>query len=180
MDWGDFWEQAAQWAITWIPVLGPLGILTTAVVAYFAYRQKLEADRRAQWWIRAEWALEASLSANPRRSLAGLAVLNDLKTSSLATREDRDLFRLIGLTVREDILGGEIREGIPEAAQGGDDEENGHPTLRRAGARAEDAPGSARSALQARILDQAEELLEPLPPQAAVRPPSGTHLTRTE
>ncbi|MGW9402753.1 hypothetical protein ACWGQ2_02150 [Arthrobacter sp. NPDC055585] len=105
MGWGDFWQAAADWAITWIPVLGPLGILVTALVAYFAYRQKLEADRRAQWWVRAQWALEASLSANPRRSLAGLAVLNDLKTSSLATREDRELFRLIAVTAQEELLG---------------------------------------------------------------------------
>lgn len=112
MDWGDFWDQAAVWAITWIPVLGPLGILTTAVVAYIAYRQKLEADRRAQWWVRTQWALEASLSANPRRSLAGLAVLNDLKTSSLATREDRALFRLIALTVQDGMLGEEAVRGL--------------------------------------------------------------------
>lgn len=143
MDWGDFWEQAAQWAITWIPVLGPLGILTTAVVAYFAYRQKLEADRRAQWWVRAQWALEASLSANPRRSLAGLAVLNDLRTSSLATREDRELFRLIGLTVQEEVLGDA-------------------PNLR---------PASSSPALAARILEQTEELLEPW--QAAAAGPKG-------
>ncbi len=120
MGWGEFWQAAADWAITWIPVLGPLGILATALVAYFAYRQKLEADRRAQWWVRAQWALEASLSANPRRSLAGLAVLNDLKTSSLATREDRELFRLIGVTAREEMSGGGagVRAGsvsLPEA-----------------------------------------------------------------
>lgn len=105
MGWGEFWDAAAGWAIIWIPVLGPLGILTTALIAYFAYRQKLEADRRAQWWVRAQWALEASLSANPRRSLAGLAVLNDLKTSSLATKEDRELFRLIALTARDGLAG---------------------------------------------------------------------------
>lgn len=105
MGWGEFWDAAAGWAIIWIPVLGPLGILTTALIAYFAYRQKLEADRRAQWWVRAQWALEASLSANPRRSLAGLAVLNDLKTSSLATKEDRELFRLIALTARDELAG---------------------------------------------------------------------------
>lgn len=105
MGWGEFWDAAAGWAIIWIPVLGPLGILTTAVIAYFAYRQKLEADRRAQWWVRAQWALEASLSANPRRSLAGLSVLNDLKTSSLATKEDRELFRLIALTARDELAG---------------------------------------------------------------------------
>ena len=126
MGWGEFWQGAAEWAITWIPVLGPLGILATALVAYFAYRQKLEADRRAQWWVRAQWALEASLSANPRRSLAGLAVLNDLKTSSLATREDRELFRLIALTAREELVsaptgngagagsGPEVRAALPD------------------------------------------------------------------
>lgn len=119
MGWGDFWPAAAGWAITWIPVLGPLGILATALVAYFAYRQKLEADRRAQWWVRAQWALEASLSANPRRSLAGLAVLNDLKTSSLATREDRELFRLIGVTAREELLGGGSGSTVREARPGG-------------------------------------------------------------
>ncbi len=112
MGWGDFWQAAADWAITWIPVLGPLGILVTALVAYFAYRQKLEADRRAQWWVRAQWALEASLSANPRRSLAGLAVLNDLKTSSLATREDRELFRLIAVTAQEELLGPGLGSGL--------------------------------------------------------------------
>ena len=115
MGWGEFWDAAAGGAIIWIPVLGPLGILTTALIAYFAYRQKLEADRRAQWWVRAQWALEASLSANPRRSLAGLAVLNDLKTSSLATKEDRELFRLIALTAREELVGtASLR--APEAA----------------------------------------------------------------
>ncbi|WP_312182662.1 hypothetical protein [Arthrobacter sp.] len=185
MDWGDFWEQAAQWAITWIPVLGPLGILTTAVVAYFAYRQKLEADRRAQWWVRAQWALEASLSANPRRSLAGLAVLNDLRTSSLATREDRELFRLIGLTVQEEILGGEVRGEMRETAQEEDRGEaqekvrgeSRRPTLREPHAR-EAAPQvsapsvSPPSALQARILEQANELLAPLPTEATVRPSS--------
>ena len=124
MGWGEFWPAAADWAITWIPVLGPLGILVTAVVAYVGYRQKLEADRRAQWWVRAQWALEASLSANPRRALAGLAVLNDLKTSSLATREDRELFRLIAATAREELLGpgGGAVSSVPAARTSGADD----------------------------------------------------------
>lgn len=113
MGWGEFWPAVTDWAITWITVLGPLGILATALVAYFAYRQKLEADRRAQWWVRAQWALEASLSADPRRSLAGLAVLNDLKSSSLATREDQELFRLIGAAVREELSGAGPEARLP-------------------------------------------------------------------
>jgi len=78
--------------------------------------------------VRAQWALEASLSANPRRSLAGLAVLNDLKTSSLATREDRALFRLIALTAQDELVeaaagGGAGAASGPEArgALGGED-----------------------------------------------------------
>ncbi|MCC9194412.1 hypothetical protein LOC59_12260 [Arthrobacter sp. zg-Y916] len=158
MNWGNFWTAVSDWAITWIPVLGPLGILTTALVAYFAYRQKLEADRRAQWWVRAQWALEASLSANPRRSLAGLAVLNDLKTSSLATREDRELFRLIALTARDELLG----EAAPPAS-----------------VRAREAAGSGsgdRTVLATRILEQAHLLLGSAEPE--MRPP-GTRLPGT-
>ncbi|MBD7996425.1 hypothetical protein H9639_14075 [Arthrobacter sp. Sa2CUA1] len=168
MNWGDFWDQAAQWAITWIPVLGPLGILTTAVVAYVAYRQKLEADRRAQWWVRAQWALEASVSANPRRSLAGLAVLNDLKTSSLATREDRALFRLIGLTVQEEVLGdgGQPAAVRPLGNPAADDGSRADPAAplnaqaRNSRTRHSHADAvAAGSGLTNRILEQAEELL---------------------
>lgn len=133
MGWGEFWPAVTDWAITWIPVLGPLGILATALVAYFAYRQKLEADRRAQWWVRAQWALDASLSADPRRSLAGLAVLNHLKSSSLATREDQELFRLIGAAVREELSGAGPEARLPPPRV---------PAPRASEVRAQDAPVS--------------------------------------
>lgn len=155
MGWGEFWRAAAEWAITWIPVLGPLGILATALVAYVAYRQKLEADRRAQWWVRAQWALEASLSANPRRSLAGLAVLNDLKTSSLATREDRELFRLIGVTAREELLGAggsAVSSARPAGA------EDSGPAVRRARPGFDSLP-EADSLLEAALRQQVEKLV---------------------
>ena len=162
MGWGEFWPAAADWAITWIPVLGPLGILVTALVAYFGYRQKLEADRRAQWWVRAQWALEASLSANPRRSLAGLAVLNDLKTSSLATREDRELFRLIGTTAREELLGAGsgAAAGAEAARPAGTDD--GGAAVRRARPEPHTLPDSVlEAALRAQIEKLAEEGPEP-------------------
>ncbi|MER2137089.1 MAG: hypothetical protein ABS909_04420 [Arthrobacter sp.] len=192
MGWGEFWPAAADWAVTWIPVLGPLGILVTALVAYFGYRQKLEADRRAQWWVRAQWALEASLSANPRRSLAGLAVLNDLKTSSLATREDRELFRLIGVTAREELLGavagavsgGAGPDGAPGATVSGGaaarspGADGGGPVPARvrsgprAGPRAGPDPGSG-SVLEAALWAQVEKLAgaEPEPLTSLPGPP---------
>ncbi|MFZ3454264.1 hypothetical protein [Arthrobacter sp. 7Tela_A1] len=158
MDWGDFWEQAAQWVITWIPVLGPLGILTTAVVAYFGYRQKLEADRRAQWWVRAQWGLEASLSDDPRRSLAGLALLNELKTSSLATAEDRELFRLLAQSIRRELAAG-----------------GGSSLPRAEGVRALEAaaPHRASAALREDTLKQLDSLLEPGDPRRRDTPRSG-------
>ncbi|MBF4993243.1 hypothetical protein ITX31_03835 [Arthrobacter gandavensis] len=169
MGWGEFWPAVTDWAITWIPVLGPLGILATALVAYFAYRQKLEADRRAQWWVRAQWALEASLSANPRRSLAGLAVLNDLKTSSLATREDQELFRLIGATAREELAAGAepgpaaARMPSPAAPDARNADDCGPEALRaRPGGRAGPEPGPVlESALRTQVEKLAGEGPEP-------------------
>lgn len=177
MGWGEFWPAVGDWAITWIPVLGPLGILATALVAYFAYRQKLEADRRAQWWVRAQWALEASLSANPRRSLAGLAVLNDLKTSSLATREDRELFRLIGLTAQEGVLGADAAEhaGAPGVPPGPD--APGAPCSQGQAVRG--ARPEGRSELEAALRAQVEQLVGTRPGRPAADSLPGSSGTPT-
>ncbi len=41
--------------------LAPLATFGVALVAYFAYRQKTNADKRDQWWKRAQWATDAAL-----------------------------------------------------------------------------------------------------------------------
>ena len=47
-----------------------------------------EANRRAQWWERAEWALDASMSSSMDRRVIGLGVLTLLAESSLAGEEE--------------------------------------------------------------------------------------------
>lgn len=53
-----------------------------------ALAQRREADQRSEWWARAQWAIEASLSDDPRRQETGLGVLNLLAQSELAGEEE--------------------------------------------------------------------------------------------
>jgi hypothetical protein len=80
----DGWDVLAS--------LGPLAILLAAVIAAFigwrSMQTQAEANRRAQWWERAEWALDASMSSSMDRRVIGLGVLTLLAESSLAGEEE--------------------------------------------------------------------------------------------
>jgi hypothetical protein len=81
--------------------LAPLATFGVVLVAFLAYRQRDRADRRDQWWKRAQWAIEAALNdADPQRRLAGLKVLVQLIGSDLATAEDADLMSAIAVGIR--------------------------------------------------------------------------------
>lgn len=90
----------------WAAVLGaaslaPLATFGVVLVAYLAYRQRDRADRREQWWKRAEWAIDSALNdADPQRRLAGLKVLVQLIGSDLATSEDADLMSALAVGIR--------------------------------------------------------------------------------
>lgn len=98
----EWWEIFAS--------LGPLGILTAAVItgvigwrslrhSRTALIQKIDADDRtleqkrladlkAQWWDRVQWALDASFSADPERRRAGIAMLNVLGEADGLTKDE--------------------------------------------------------------------------------------------
>ncbi|MDF2048734.1 hypothetical protein [Arthrobacter sp. Cr_A7] len=81
--------------------LAPLATFGVVLVAFLAYRQRDRADRRDQWWKRAQWAIDSALSdADPQRRLAGLKVLVQLIGSDLATAEDADLMSAIAVGIR--------------------------------------------------------------------------------
>ncbi len=81
--------------------LAPLATFGVVLVAFLAYRQRDRADRRDQWWKRAQWAIDAALNdADPQRRLAGLKVLVQLIGSDLATAEDADLMSAIAVGIR--------------------------------------------------------------------------------
>jgi hypothetical protein len=95
---------AEWWQI--VAALGPLAVLLGALLAAFigwntlrqrtisdnrALEQKREADSRAEWWRRAQWALEASLDDKPEKQDIGLAILEALSTSNLAGPEEAQI-----------------------------------------------------------------------------------------
>lgn len=77
--------------------LGPLltfaAALIAAKIAHRAYRQRKEADERAEWWRRVQWALEYASDPDAEKVRIGLRALNHLVDSSLANDDDKDMVR---------------------------------------------------------------------------------------
>lgn len=77
---------AEWWQI--LAALGPLAVLLGALIAgvigWRTLKQKAEADNRAEWWKRTQWALDAVYSADKKRGTIGLKVLKVLGESELA------------------------------------------------------------------------------------------------
>ena len=95
----------------WAGVLGaaalaPLATFGVVLVAYLTYRQKSHADRRDQWWKRAQWGIDSALNdADPQRRLAGIKVLVQLIGSDLATAEDAELMSALAVGIQDQELG---------------------------------------------------------------------------
>jgi hypothetical protein len=86
----DAWDVLAS--------LGPLAILLAALIAAFigwrSMQTQAEANRRAQWWERAEWALDASMASDLDRRVVGLGVLALLAESYLAGEEEARILQV--------------------------------------------------------------------------------------
>jgi hypothetical protein len=97
-------NPAEWWQV--LAALGPLAVLIGAILAALigwnslrqrtaadagALVQKTDADNRAEWWRRAQWALDASVDAKPEKQDIGLAVLELLNTSRLAGPEEAQI-----------------------------------------------------------------------------------------
>ena len=93
----DSSQSAANW-----------GALATALAAAVAFavgvatvRQKSRADRRAEWWRRAQWAIDHATSDQEDSVEAGLISMTHLIESTLATNEDIRLVRDIARNMAE-------------------------------------------------------------------------------
>ena len=77
---------AEWWQI--VAALGPLAVLLGALIAgvigWRTLKQKAEADNRAEWWKRTQWALDAVYSGDKKLGTIGLKVLKVLGESELA------------------------------------------------------------------------------------------------
>lgn len=87
---------AEWWQI--LSALSPLAVLIAAIVAatvgLMTLRQRARADNRSEWWRRAEWALNASLSENKSEAEMGQKAIDLLGRSELATDEDLSLLKI--------------------------------------------------------------------------------------
>lgn len=60
-----------------------------------AYRQRKDADERAEWWRRAQWAIDYASDPDTEKVRIGLRTLRFLLTSDLASPEDKALVRAL-------------------------------------------------------------------------------------
>lgn len=102
--------------------VAPLATFGVVLVAYLTYRQKAHADKRDQWWKRAQWGIDSALNdADPQRRLAGMKVLVQLIGSDLATPEDADLMSALAVGIQDQELNrpprasatAGVRAGVP-------------------------------------------------------------------
>jgi hypothetical protein len=83
---------AQAWITLIVGVVGFAGVIAGIL-------QRTHADRRAEWWRRATWAVDHTLSDDEDTQLLGFDVLAKLQSSRLATGADRELFALWGAPV---------------------------------------------------------------------------------
>lgn len=82
------WDTLLPYA----PLITPVAVLAGAAAAYLGVhrtiRQKAAADRRAQTWVRLEWAAEQTLRPDRARQGVGIAALTALLDSADPHRAD--------------------------------------------------------------------------------------------
>lgn len=86
-----------RWLADWSRSAGFGGVaaIAAATIAYRAARQNArrqeKADRKAQWWARAQWALDLTLSDDPHAQEVGFGMLDALANSEWADEHEGDV-----------------------------------------------------------------------------------------
>jgi hypothetical protein len=80
---------AQAWVTLVLGLIGFGGVIAGIV-------QRTQADKRAEWWRRATWAVDHTLSDDEDAQIIGFDVLGKLQASHLISRQDRDLFMAWG------------------------------------------------------------------------------------
>lgn len=90
---GEFWAWMSAWAMS--PGFGGLAALAAAAVAYRgavrSIRNQRASTRKEQWWDRARWALDLTLSESGEERAVGFAVLEALASSEWAEEHETDV-----------------------------------------------------------------------------------------
>ena len=88
------WYDAAATIATIVAAIGAIGAI---IVGIFTIRERAQADARAQWWARVQWAVDLSFDEERARRTVGFEALALLARSPLAGSGDLDFLR--GLTL---------------------------------------------------------------------------------
>jgi hypothetical protein len=93
--------SSSQRAVDWGALATALGAAIAFMVGIITVRQKSKADRRAEWWRRAQWAIDHATSDREEAVQAGLISMTHLIESTLATDEDIRLVRELARNIAE-------------------------------------------------------------------------------
>jgi hypothetical protein len=102
---------AQAWVTLFVGLAATVGVLVT-------WRQKNDSDRRSEWWRRAAWAFERSLSDSDAEAELGWKVLGTLVQPKLVTKSDFGVLRVIAEYVALDEFDDD--EGRHRAGEGED------------------------------------------------------------
>jgi hypothetical protein len=105
------WNAVGDWiwmSLQNLSTVAPLGTLLAVLVAYFSYRgtirQKTLADNRNAWWSRVQWAIDAALSDDEQRRATGMAAIEQMQDSELATEADQSLLVAMANAIVDETL----------------------------------------------------------------------------
>lgn len=82
----EWWQILAAFT----PLAALLGLVLVVGISWYSAQRSTptQATMRAEWWDRAEWAMDMAMDARPERRRAGLAALEQLGTSDLMGKDD--------------------------------------------------------------------------------------------
>lgn len=84
----------APWWQTLAPYAPLLAALIAAWIAWRTLKERSRADNQSEWWRRAQWAIDASLSTDPDHAEMGQKAIEVLGRSKLATDEELELLKV--------------------------------------------------------------------------------------
>lgn len=96
-------RDGLTWLSGWLQSAGFGGVaaIVAATIAFAAARQgarrQERADRKDQWWARAQWALDATLLESPENKRIGYEMLAALGSSEWAEEHESDV---VGVATR--------------------------------------------------------------------------------
>lgn len=85
-------SPAADWQV-WAAFAPLIAAVVAGLIAGAALWQKRRADNRSEWWRRAQWALDASITSGSQAEM-GQKAIELLGRSKLATKEELALLKI--------------------------------------------------------------------------------------